>query len=184
MHKAFHLAESYQLPVLVLSDAYIAQRRQIRDPRRRRRRRRAAAPALDARRRARRASTSTGEHGVGAFRVPGHAGRHLPGGRHRAHARRAARPPTRAMHHQMNAKRFRKLDADRRARRTDWFRTLGRDRRAARHRGVGQPVRPAARVGRARIPSTACSCPRSSHPFPLEAFEEWRAGSSRPPCSS
>ena len=31
MFRAFELAENYQLPVLVLSDAYVAQRRQIRD---------------------------------------------------------------------------------------------------------------------------------------------------------
>ncbi len=32
MHRAFDLSEKYLLPVIVLSDAYIAQRRQIRDP--------------------------------------------------------------------------------------------------------------------------------------------------------
>ncbi|TPW13053.1 MAG: hypothetical protein FD129_1344, partial [bacterium] len=32
MHRAFFLSETYQMPVLVMSDAYIAQRKQIRPP--------------------------------------------------------------------------------------------------------------------------------------------------------
>ena len=153
-------ARRYQLPVLVLSDAYIAQRRQIRDvPPPRRRAVRSA--GSDARRWARRASTSTGAHGVNPFRVPGTPGgtyqaagiEHTPEGQpDRGH---------RACTSEMNAKRFRKLDAIA-AETRDWFRTLGSRGRDARDRRVGQPVRAPARVGGGASRAPACSCPRSS----------------------
>jgi len=122
MRKAFGLAEKWQLPVLVLSDAYIAQRRQIRDrvtpvprPPRRVVWEPGQSPArfqLDL------------EHGVAPFRVPGTVGgtylaagiEHTPEGNPTADT---------TLHHQMNAKRFRKLDGVAEETR-DGYRTLGR----------------------------------------------------------
>ena len=86
-NKAFRIAEAYQLPVLVLSDAYIAQRTEMHDPVPPARAG-AAAGGRGTRATRRSASrSSTSSTASGAFRVPGTAGRHVPGGRHRAHAR-------------------------------------------------------------------------------------------------
>ncbi|HEY3217129.1 MAG TPA: 2-oxoacid:acceptor oxidoreductase family protein [Candidatus Eisenbacteria bacterium] len=170
MFKAFHLAEAYQLPVLVLSDAYIAQRRQVRD-----------AP-VDNRGKPKRwvwASEGpprfqlTGDHVVSPFRVPG-----TPGGTYLAAGieHTAVGYPTAdtAVHHQMNAKRFSKLPAIAEATR-DWFRTLGRDDA---RRGL---VAWGSQYGLlqewvAAHPEYRVFLPEILHPFPLEAFESWRRG--------
>jgi 2-oxoglutarate ferredoxin oxidoreductase subunit alpha len=123
MYRAFYLAEKFQLPVIVLSDAYIAQRRQIHDPITER-----PAPPQ------RRVWTEgdgpyrfevAGEEVVSPFRVPGTPGatymaagiEHTPDGSPTAETN---------VHHQMNAKRFLKIPAV--AKETgDWYRTLGRE---------------------------------------------------------
>ena len=171
MSRAFHLSETYQLPVLVLSDAYIAQRRQIRElplgqaPRTQRRRWSAsdgtARFSLD------------GAHGVNAFRVPG-----TPGGTYPAagieHTPEGQPTSDTRMHHEMNAKRFRKLDAIA-AETAGWFRTLGRDDAP---RGV---VAWGSQFGILREwverhPEWRVFLPEIIHPFPLEAFRAWSAG--------
>ena len=171
MGRAFHLSERFQLPVMVLSDAYIAQRRQIR-----------SVPSEHAPRTVRRKWTPDdgparfdlgGEQGVNAFRVPGTAGgtyqaagiEHTPEGLPTADT---------AMHQRMNEKRFRKFDAI--AEETkDWYRTLGRE---AAPRGI---VAWGSMYGLMREwvtenPEYRVFLPEIIHPFPVAALDRWRAG--------
>lgn len=171
MFRAFEVAEHYQLPVLVLSDAYVAQRRQIRD-------------AVDGRREGPRRWRWTPEDAparfalseeqpVNPFRVPG-----TPGGQYLAagieHTELGHPTADAGMHQKMSEKRFRKLAAigiDTR----DWFRTLGRD---GARRGL---VAWGSTYGLLREwipahPEYRVFLPEILHPFPLEAFAAWRAG--------
>jgi len=172
MGRAFHLSEKYQLPVLVLSDAYIAQRRQIR-----------AIPPLDRAPRTRRARWAadsgtarfdlSGESGVNPFRVPGTSGGMYPaaGIEHTPEGQPTADT---TMHQRMNEKRFRKLDAIA-VETAGWYRTLGR---AAAPKGI---VAWGSSYGMLREwvienPEYRVFLPEIVHPFPLAAFEAWRAG--------
>jgi len=171
MYRAMLLAERYQLPVMVLSDAYIAQRRQIRDAETSR-----AAPPV--RERWTEASGParfdlTSSHGVNPFRVPGD-----PGGTYLAagieHTVEGYPTSDTSTHQRMNEKRFRKLVAMA-AETRDWFRTLGEPNAA---RGV---VAWGSEYGLLREwvvthPDTRVFLPEIIHPFPLEAFEAWRRG--------
>lgn len=171
MHKAFTLAEHYQLPVLVMSDAYVAQRRQIRD---------AVPPAAEPPRRWRWTSDDApqrfklvGEQVVTPFHVPG-----TPGGTYMAagieHTEDGNPTADGSTHQKMNERRFRKLPAiaiDTK----DWFRTLGRDDAP---RGIvawGSLYGVLAEWVREH-PEYRVFLPEILHPFPLEAFERWRAG--------
>lgn len=171
MYRAMLLAEQYQLPVLVLSDAYIAQRRQIRDaetPRRaapeRERWTEAGGPA--------RFDLESAE-GVNAFRVPGDAGgTYLAAGiEHTAEGNPTADT---TMHHRMNEKRFRKLTAIASDTR-DWYRTLGET--GAPHGIVAWGSEYGLlREWVAAHPEYRVFLPEIIHPFPLEGFEAWRRG--------
>jgi 2-oxoglutarate ferredoxin oxidoreductase subunit alpha len=171
MFKSLQLAEDYQLPVLVLSDAYVAQRREIRDP---------AVARLEKPRRWRWDDGQaparfklTGEQVVSPFRVPGtKGGEYLAAGiEHTADGWPTADG---TIHHQMNQKRFLKMPAiaiDTR----DWFRSLGRD---GAKRGI---VAWGSMYGMLREwvrenPGVRVFLPEILHPFPLEAFQEWRRG--------
>jgi 2-oxoglutarate ferredoxin oxidoreductase subunit alpha len=171
MHRAFELAENYQLPVLVLSDAYIAQRRQIRDamidrgvPTRRWRWTPDDAPArfkLD------------GEQVVTPFHVPG-----TPGGTYLAagieHNEDGHPTADAATHQRMNERRFRKLDAiaiDT----ADWVRTFGNESAPLGIVAWGSTYGMLREWVREH-PEYRVFCPEILHPFPLEAFTRWRAG--------
>jgi len=169
-HKAVGLAEKYQLPVLILSDAYVAQRRQIRDPETEKEK----APA---RLRFTGEGPSRfdlgGEHGVNAFRVPGDAGgTYLAAGIE--HTVDGYPTADTALHHRMNEKRFRKLTGV--AEETsDWFRTMGDP---AARRGI---LAWGSQHGLLREwlwdhPDVRVFMPEIIHPFPLKAFEAWRLG--------
>jgi 2-oxoglutarate/2-oxoacid ferredoxin oxidoreductase subunit alpha len=171
MNKAFHLAESYQLPVLVLSDAYIAQRREIRD-----------APVDNRGKPHRRVWTTehgparfklTGDHPATPFRVPG-----TPGGTYLAagieHTAEGYPTADTAVHQEMNAKRFRKLAAIEEETK-NWYRTLGNDdaRRGiiawgSQHGMLSEWI--------AAHPEFRAFLPEILAPFPLQALEEWRQG--------
>ncbi len=171
MNRAFHLAESYQLPVLVLSDAYIAQRREVRD-----------AP-VDNRGKPRRWAWAsehgparfklTGDHVVAPFRVPG-----TPGGTYLAagieHTAEGAPTADTSVHQEMNAKRFRKLDAIA-AETGGWYRTLGRD---GAPRGIiaWGSQHGMLREWVAANPEYRVFLPEILAPFPVRALEEWRRG--------
>jgi 2-oxoglutarate ferredoxin oxidoreductase subunit alpha len=168
MYKAFHLAETYQLPVLVMSDAYIAQRRQIRAPIEPTREPPARAcwrpgdgPARFA---------VDGTHGVVPFRVPG-----TPGGTYMAagieHTEEGHPTADTMIHHRMNAKRFRKIEAI--AQETaDWYRVFGApDAR----QGI---IAWGSQYGLLREwvlghPDYQVFMPEILHPFPLEALRAW-----------
>ncbi len=171
MFKAFRLAEAYQLPVLVLSDAYIAHRRQVRDP------------AVAFRDRPQRWTWTpdhepprfalSGDRVVGPFPVPG-----TPGGTYLAagieHSEDGHPTSDPMIHHRMNEKRFKKLGAIARETR-DWFRLLGHD---GAPRGI---VAWGSQFGIMREwvgkhPGHRVFLPEILYPFPLEAFEEWRDG--------
>jgi 2-oxoglutarate ferredoxin oxidoreductase subunit alpha len=168
MFKAFHLAEKYQLPVLVLSDAYIAQRRQVRDAV-------APGPAPPARARwqpgdgpARFALDGT--HGVVPFRVPG-----TPGGTYLAagieHTEEGHPTADTAIHQRMNAKRFRKIEAIGHET-MDWYREFGNPEA---RQGI---VAWGSQYGLLREWVLAHSdykvfMPEILHPFPLDAFRRW-----------
>lgn len=169
MFRAFELAENYQLPVLVLSDAYVAQRRQIRDAvndRRERTQRRHWKPEDGPAR-----FKLTAEHVTSSFRVPG-----TPGGTYLAagieHTEQGHPTADATVHQHMNERRFRKLEAiaiDTR----DWVRTLGRD---GARRGL---VAWGSTYGMLREwvrenPEYRVFLPEILHPFPLESFEQWR----------
>jgi 2-oxoglutarate ferredoxin oxidoreductase subunit alpha len=174
MFKAFHLAERYQLPVLVLSDAYVAQRRQIRDPavdRAETPQRKAWKPGDAAAR-----FDVTGAHGVGAFRIPGTEGgtymaagiEHTPDGNPTADT---------VMHHTMNTKRFRKLDGIA-AETGDWFRTLGRADAPLGIIAWGSMYGLLYEWVREN-PEYRVFLPEILHPFPLAALTAWRQGLAR-----
>jgi 2-oxoglutarate ferredoxin oxidoreductase subunit alpha len=171
MHRAFQLAERYQLPVLVLSDAYIAQRRQVLDPP-------AAPPPPETRRVWAHGDTParfqlTGDHAVAPFRVPGTpGGTYLAAGiEHTADGNPTADTIT---HQAMNTKRFVKLDAIAKDTR-DWFRTLGRDDAP---RGI---IAWGSQYGVLREwvalhPEYRAFLPEMLYPFPIAALEAWRRG--------
>jgi len=169
MFRAFELAENYQLPVLVLSDAYVAQRRQIRDAvndRRERPRRWRWTPEDGPAR-----FKLTDDHPANAFRVPG-----TPGGTYLAagieHTEQGFPTADAAIHQQMSERRFRKLPAI--ALDThDWFRTLGRDG-ARRGLVAWGSTYGMLREWIAAHPDWRVFLPEILHPFPLESFEEWR----------
>lgn len=171
MFKAFHLAEHYQLPVLVLSDAYVAQRRQIRDPAVERAdppKRRAWKPGDAAAR-----FDVTGAHGVGAFRIPGTEGgtymaagiEHTPDGNPTSDTQ---------THHEMNTKRFRKLDGIA-AETGDWYRTLGRADAPLGIIAWGSMYGLLYEWVRAN-PEYRVFLPEILHPFPLAGLAAWRQG--------
>jgi len=169
MFRAFELAENYQLPVLVLSDAYLAQRRQIRDAVNDRRElpRRWRWTASDAPARFK----LTDDHPTNAFRVPG-----TPGGTYLAagieHNEQGFPTADAAIHQQMSERRFRKIPAialDTK----DWFRTLGRDR-APRGLVAWGSTYGMLREWVTEHPDFRVFLPEILHPFPLEAFEAWR----------
>lgn len=171
MFRAMSLSERYQLPVLILSDAYIAQRRQIRDAETATRPVPERARWTEANGPARFDLTSA--EGVNAFRVPGDAGgTYLAAGiEHNAEGFPTADT---TMHQRMNEKRFRKLDAIARDSR-DWYRTLGSEKAT---RGI---VAWGSAYGLLREwvvahPDTRVFLPEIIHPFPLEGFESWRRG--------
>ena len=171
MHRAFRLSETYQFPVLVLSDAYIAQRRQIRGP---------VGTVKEPPYRVRWDDTSgparfdlTGDHGVNPFRVPGDRGgtymaagiEHTPEGNPTADT---------ATHQRMNEKRFKKLGAAALETR-DWIRTLGIPT-AKRGIVAWGSMYGLLREWVAARPEYRVFMPEILHPFPLEAFERWRRG--------
>ena len=170
MYKAVLLSEKYQLPVLVLSDGYIAQRRQIRDPL-------PESPPPPVRTVWTENGPSRfdldGEHGVNPFRVPG-----TPGGTYLAagleHTADGNPTADTATHQRMNEKRFRKLPAIADETR-DWYRTLGA---SAAPQGI---VAWGSQYGILREwvmshPEYRVFLPEAIHPFPLEGFEAWRRG--------
>ena len=171
MHRAFELAEQYQLPVLVMSDAYIAQRRQIRDaasdrkvPTPRWRWTPSDEPAR---------FKLQAEPVVTPFHVPG-----TPGGTYLAAGiehDETGRPSSDSTTHQaMSEKRFRKLDAM--ARETaDWVRTIG-DPDARRGIVAWGSTWGMLREFVREHPEFRVFCPEILLPFPLEAFARWRAG--------
>jgi 2-oxoglutarate ferredoxin oxidoreductase subunit alpha len=171
MFKSFHLAESYQLPVLVLSDAYIAQRRSVRDA------------AADNRGKPKRWAWEAGHgparfqleggHVVSPFRVPG-----TPGGQYLAagieHTPQGHPTADTAVHHMMNTKRFLKVEAMARETR-GWFRAFGRE---GAPRGL---IAWGSQYGMLREwvvahPEYRVFMPEILSPFPLEALAEWRQG--------
>ncbi len=171
MFRAFELAENYQLPVLVLSDAYVAQRRQIRDgvtDRRDKPRRWRWTPEDGPARFA-----ITGDQPVNAFRVPGTpGGTYLAAGiEHTEDGNPSADP---GVHQRMSEKRFKKLEAIAADTRT-WVRTFGDP---AATKGV---IAWGSSYGMLREwieghPEYRVFMPEILHPFPLEAFTEWRKG--------
>ena len=171
MHRAFLLSERFQLPVMVLSDAYIAQRRQIRPPLGQRpkpaERERWTEDKGPAR------FDLTGAHGVNPFRVPGD-----PGGTYLAagieHTPEGFPTADTATHQRMNEKRFRKLAAI--ARETgDWHRTLGASDAPKGIIAWGSQYGLLREWVEAR-PEYRVFLPEILHPFPLEALEQWRRG--------
>jgi 2-oxoglutarate ferredoxin oxidoreductase subunit alpha len=174
MSRALHLSETYQLPVLVLSDAYIAQRRQILEP-----------PAENGPRTFRRRWTPddgparfdlAGEKGINAFRVPGTAGGTYPAAGIE-HTPEGLPTADTTMHQRMNAKRFAKLDALA-AETAGWYRTLGRDG-ASRGLVAWGSQYGLLREWVAAHPDWRVFLPEILHPFPLAAFESWRRGLER-----
>lgn len=170
-HKAVGLAERFQLPVLVLSDSYIAQRRQVRGP---------LGPLAAAAPR-RGWSEADGplrfafesQDGVNAFRVPG-----TPGSTYLAagieHTPQGWPTADGAMHQKMNEKRFRKLEAV--ARETaDWCRTLG-DAKATRGVIAWGSQYGVLREWVAEHPGWRVFLPEILHPFPAAALARWREG--------
>jgi len=171
MFRAFEIAENYQLPVLVLSDAYVAQRRQIRDAvtdRRAKPRRWTWAPGDGPTR-----FQLTGEHVTTPFRVPG-----TPGGTYMAagieHNEKGDPSSDPSTHQLMSERRFRKLHGialDT----AGWVRMLG---------APGAPhgiVAWGSLYGMLREwvvdhPEVRVFMPEMLHPFPLETFLAWRRG--------
>jgi len=169
MYKAFHLSERYQLPVLVLSDAYIAQRRQIRDPvteRREAPHRDVWSPGMGPAR-----FDIGGEHGVTPFRVPGSPeGTYLAAGIE--HNQEGNPTADGTIHQQMNQKRFRKLGAIEQDTK-DWFRTLGAPSAPLGIVAWGSQYG-ILREWVASHPEYRVFLPEILHPYPLGAFEAWR----------
>jgi 2-oxoglutarate ferredoxin oxidoreductase subunit alpha len=168
MQRAFHLSETWQLPVLVLSDAYIAQRRQIRDP--------VVATAETPHRKVWEPGMGPArfqlglEHGVTPFRVPGTVGgtylaagiEHTPEGFPTADT---------ALHEQMNARRFRKLEAIARETR-GWYRVLGHPDAPLGIVAWGSQYG-LLREWVAEHPEYQAFLPEILHPFPIEALRAW-----------
>jgi 2-oxoglutarate ferredoxin oxidoreductase subunit alpha len=169
MHRAFHLAEKYLLPVIVLSDAYIAQRRQIRDP------------VIETREAPHRRvwKPEDGpvafslEQTVPLYRVPGTPqGSVLLAGLERTEDGWPTADGS--VHQTMNERRFKKLDLVKEEA-GDWCRVLGREDAP---RGI---VAWGSTYGVLREwirdhPDTRAFLPEILHPFPLEAFIRWRRG--------
>lgn len=169
MHRAFLLSETWHLPVLVLSDAYIAQRRQIRD---------ALVETHEAPRRRRWTegdgpSRFTMDQVTAPFRVPG-----TPGGQYMAagleHTPEGNPTADGDLHQRMNEKRFLKLEMIAAAT-GGWYRALGRGDAP---RGI---VAWGSQYGVLREwvrehPEYRVFLPEILHPFPLAAFTEWRRG--------
>ncbi len=172
MFRAFEIAENYQLPVLVLSDAYVAGRRQIRDAvvdRRDRPQRLRWKSAQDGMTR----FSLTGEQPVNAFRVPG-----TPGGTYMAagieHTEEGSPTADATLHQQMSEKRFAKLDGiavDTR----EWFRTLGADDAPKGIVAWGSTYGVLQEWVRVH-PEYRVFLPEMIHPFPLAALTAWRRG--------
>jgi 2-oxoglutarate/2-oxoacid ferredoxin oxidoreductase subunit alpha len=171
MLKAFSLSERFQLPVIVLSDAYIAQRRQIRGPVKEPReipKRLLWAPGMGPAR-----FDLSGDHGVTPFRVPGGPeGTYLAAGIE--HTQEGSPTADGTIHQKMNEKRFKKLDAIA-AETKSWFRTFGAPHAP---RGI---VAWGSHFGLLREwverhPDYRVFLPEILHPFPLEGFEAWRKG--------
>lgn len=170
-YKAFHLAETWQLPVLVLSDAYVAQRRQIRGP--------IGPPPPPPGRRVWRSGDAparfhlVAEDGVSPFHVPGE-----PGGTYLAsgieHGEQGFPSADGGVHQTMNDKRFKKLDSIAEATR-DWFVTLGKSD-APRGIVAWGSTWGVLREFVAAYPEWRCFLPEIVHPFPVAGFEEWRRG--------
>ncbi len=169
MFKAFHLAEHYALPVLVLSDAYVAQRRQIRDP---------IVPRPATARR----PLWTAEYGparfklhdiVSPFRRPG-----TPGGQYLAagieHTVAGAPSADGGVHEDMQAKRFKKMPAIAGETR-DWFRAFGADS-APRGLIAWGSMYGLLREYVKRHPEYRVFMPEILHPFPIEGLTAWRRG--------
>ena len=169
MHRAFALAEKFLLPVIVLSDAYIAQRRQIRDA------------AVETREMPRRRTWGPKDGAVAfsldepvrPFRVPGTPeGQVLLAGLE--HNEEGWPTADGALHQRMNEKRFKKLpliEAETR----DWYHTLGA---ADARRGIiawGSTFGVLREWLRAH-PEYRVFLPEILHPFPLAALAEWRQG--------
>jgi len=171
MYKAMHVSERYQLPVFVLSDAYIAQRRQIRGPVE-------ALPGTP-----HRSVWSAGmgparfelngESGVRPFRVPGSPeGTYLAAGIE--HTQEGYPTADGTIHQEMNRKRFQKLEgiADETK---GWFRALGR---ADAPQGIiaWGSMYGLLREWVDRNPEFRVFLPEILHPFPIAALEAWRRG--------
>ncbi len=169
MFRAFHLAEKWALPVLVLSDAYVAQRRQIRDP---------IPPPPEAPKR----PAWTAEYGparfklndvVSPFRRPG-----TPGGQYLAagieHTVAGAPSADGGVHEEMQAKRFRKIPAIAQETR-DWYRTFG-DPVATRGLLAWGSMYGLLREYVKHHPEYRVFMPEILHPFPLEGLTAWRSG--------
>ncbi len=170
MHKAFALAEGWQLPVFVLSDAYIAQRRQIRDPI-------APAPAAPRRRiwqpEDGPARFQLGlEHGVSPFRVPG-----TPGGTYLAagieHTPEGHPTSDTELHERMNARRFARLEGIAAAT-ADWYRVLGQPD-APRGLIAWGSLHGLLREWVAAHPDYAVFMPEILYPLPVRALTAWLA---------
>jgi 2-oxoglutarate ferredoxin oxidoreductase subunit alpha len=168
MLKAFRLAEAYQLPVLVLSDAYIAQRRQIR-----------SVPSTRAERTLRRTWTEadgparfnlTDESGVSPFRVPGTPGAEYPAAGIE-HTPEGLPTADTAMHQKMSEKRFHKLEAIARES-AGWYRTLGRADATFGIVAWGSQYGLLREWVRAH-PDYQAFLPEILHPFPIEALRRW-----------
>jgi 2-oxoglutarate ferredoxin oxidoreductase subunit alpha len=171
MHKAIHLSESYQLPVLVMSDAYIAQRRTVRDhpsDNRGQPKRIAWKPGDHPAR-----FHLTGDHVVSPFRIPG-----TPGGQYLSagieHTLEGHPTASGEVHQLMNAKRFRKMEAMARETR-DWVRTLGRPE-ARRGLVAWGSLHGLLREWVLDHPDVRVFLPEIILPFPEQAFAEWRKG--------
>jgi len=169
MHRAFHLSEKYLLPVLVLSDAYIAQRRQIRDAiveTREMPRRRTWAPQD--------APLTLGlEEVVPPFHAPGTPdGTVLIAGLE--HDEQGWPTADGAVHQRMNERRFHKLPRIA-AETADWYRTLGADVAAYGLVAWGSTYG-VLREWVREHPEYRVFLPEILEPFPLAALERWRAG--------
>jgi 2-oxoglutarate ferredoxin oxidoreductase subunit alpha len=169
MHRAFHLSEKYLIPVLVLADAYIAQRRQIRDnivETREPPRRRVWTPQDGP-------LAFSLEEAVPPYHVPGTPeGQVLLAGLE--HTSEGWPTADGTLHEKMTERRFRKMPllvAETR----DWFRTLGEDD-APRGLVAWGSTYGVLREWVLQHPDHRVFLPEILHPFPIEAFEEWRRG--------
>ncbi|MBI4238399.1 MAG: 2-oxoacid:acceptor oxidoreductase subunit alpha [Deltaproteobacteria bacterium] len=177
MFRAFYCAETYQLPVLVLSDASIAQRSEIIDP--------VSTDALPRGTR-RTAQPAPGESflrfnlqdlecadGVSACAIPG-----TPGGMHSIagieHTERGTPSSDGALHQTMSRKRFAKLAAVAKVS-AAWCSSYGRTTapRAVIAWGSSAGV---VRQYVATHPDTALFVPEILHPFPIDALRAFLHG--------